>query len=193
MQAEFTELKSYHWESLPPYRPRTFFKIGVCDDSLKAILKCYEKEPKTVFTKRDEAIYKDSCLELFVAPLDERKEYINIECNSKGAFLSEFGSERNDRRLVSTVTTISPTVEPFFSEDVNGSYWGVEITLTKEFIAELYSVDISEITFNSIKANFYKCGDECETAHYLAFSPVNTLPPGFHNPECFATFKTEDL
>ena len=41
----------------------------------------------------------------------------------------------------------------------------------------------------AIRANFYKCGDDCEIPHYIAFAPVTTLPPGFHNPDCFMEFK----
>ena len=50
-------------------------------------------------------------------------------------------------------------------------------------------VEKETIDFSIVRANFYKCGDDCEIQHYLAFSPVTTLPPGFHNPECFAIFK----
>lgn len=191
--AAFSELTSYHWESAEPYRPKTFCKIGVAGDCLKAALKCYEASPVAVFEDRDDPIYKDSCLEFFAAPVDGRKEYINVECNSKGVFLTEFGEGREGRRLVSAITDLSPVVEPFFGEDDNGSYWGVEITLTKAFLSALYSVPENEIIFKCVKANFYKCGDECAVPHYLAFSPVTTLPPGFHNPECFATFKTEEV
>ena len=55
--------------------------------------------------------------------------------------------------------------------------------------ADKYGIDKKDIMFTEIRANFYKCGDDCDVPHYLAFSPVTTLPPGFHNPECFASFK----
>lgn len=189
--AGFTKLESYHWESPEKYRPDTFFKIGAFEDSLIAVLKCYETAPKAVYGMRDDPIYQDSCLEFFVAPISSKEEYINVECNSKGAFLSEFGKGKYDRVFVKNMVDSAPVVEPFFNKDHEGDFWGVKITLEKEFLSELYSVPVNEIDFSSVKANFYKCGDECEVPHYLAFSPVTTLPPGFHNPECFATFKNE--
>ena len=70
---------------------------------------------------------------------------------------------------------------------MKGSFWGVTVKLTKAFLQELYETE--KIDFTTVKANFYKCGDDCDVPHYLAFSPVTTLPPGFHNPECFAVFK----
>lgn len=182
----FHRLTSYHWESEPPYRPMTFFKVGVVSGNLVAVLKCYEENPRTLCVNRDDPVYTDSCLEFFVAPVDGRDEYINIEMNSKGVYLSEFGKGKYDRVLISTLTDKSPLIEPFNGKDINGTFWGVKVTLTKEFICELYNV--VDFNYTKIKANFYKCGDNCETPHYLAFSPVTTLPPGFHNPECFAVF-----
>lgn len=183
----FHRLTNYHWESDPPYRPDTYCKMGVVGEELVATLKCYEENPKAVYTRRDEPMYKDSCLEFFVAPLEESEEYVNVEMNSKGAFLCEFGKGKYDRALVSSLTDSSPIVEAFKGEDLKGSFWGVTVKLTKAFLGELYKT--ANIDFITVKANFYKCGDDCEIQHYLAFSPVTTLPPGFHNPECFAVFK----
>lgn len=180
-------LTSYHWESEPPYRPNTYFKMGVVGEDLVATLKCYEENPRAVFENRDDPIYRDSCLEFFVAPLEDREEYINVEMNSKGAFLCEFGKGKFDRALVSSLTERSPMVEAFKNEDGQGVFWGVTVKLTKAFLQDLYKTE--NIDFTTVKANFYKCGDDCEIQHYLAFSPVTTLPPGFHNPECFAVFK----
>lgn len=188
-KASFNRLTSYHWESVPPYRPKTFFKMGVVGEDLVAVLKCYESNPRAVFTKRDDPVYRDSCLEFFVSPIAEREEYINIETNSKGIFLCEFGEGRENRILVSTLTENSPCVKAFSGEDAEGLFWGVEIKLTKDFLAELYNTDKNSIDFTMVRANFYKCGDDCDIPHYLAFSPVTTLPPGFHNPQCFSIFK----
>ena len=182
-------LTSYHWESDPPYRPDTYFKMGVIGDDLVAKLQCYEENPKAIYTERDEPMYKDSCLEFFVAPIEDREEYVNVEMNSKGAFLCEFGKGKYDRVFVSSLTDASPIVEAFKGEDMNGAFWGVTVKLTKVFLSELYKIPKEKIDYSTVKANFYKCGDDCRVPHYLAFSPVTTLPPGFHNPECFAVLK----
>ncbi len=190
-KSDFLQMKSFHWEAERPYRPDVFFKVGVVGDTLKATLKCYEVNPRTVFTDRDAPIYRDSCLEFFVAPVNGRDEYINVEMNSAGAFLCEFGKSRQGRKLVSNISSLSPMVIPQKGADSLGEFWKVNVSLSREFIAELYGIDNNQIDYSVIKANFYKCGDDCETPHYVAFSPVSTLPPGFHNPECFAIFRKE--
>lgn len=185
---EYMRMSSYHWESNPPYRPDCFCKIGVVDNGIVAFLKCYESAPRAIYEKRDDPMYLDSCLELFVSCVEGRKEYVNVECNSNGAFLSEFGDGKYNRILVASVTSISPEVRSFKGCDDNGAFWGVRITLSQDFICDLYKLE-NGFEISDIRANFYKCGDDCEIQHYVAFSPVTTLPPGFHNPDCFADFK----
>ena len=185
----FYPLTNYHWESDPPYRPATYFKMGVVGECLVATLKCYEENPRAVFTQRDDPVYNDSCLEFFVAPISGRDEYINVEMNSRATFLCEFGKGKYDRVFLKSFTDAEPAVEAFNGTDAQGAFWGVTATLTKEFLSAVYNISKSDIDFETVKANFYKCGDACDVQHYLAFSPVTTLPPGFHNPECFAIFK----
>lgn len=187
---EYMQMSSFHWESDPPYRPDCFCKIGIVNDSIVAFLKCYESDPRAVYENRDDPMYLDSCLELFVACVKDRKEYVNVECNSKGAFLSEFGDGKYNRRLVADITSLSPEVFSFKGNDAKGAYWGVQIVLSSSFIREIYELN-SDFRFSDIRANFYKCGDDCEVQHYVAFVPVTTLPPGFHNPDCFVDFIKE--
>ncbi len=183
----YHRLTSYHWEADVPYRPKTYCKIGLIGNSIVAYLKSYEEKPRAIYENRDDPIYKDSCLEFFIKPLEKFSEYINVECNSKGAFLCEIGEGKHDRRLLAIVSKLSPLVEAFFGEDANGSYWGVKIEITEELLKDAFKV--ADVNYSVVECNFYKCGDNCETPHYLAFSPVTKLPPGFHNPECFAKFK----
>lgn len=189
---EFTELKSYHWENPAAYRPQTYFNFGIVDGSLTAVLKCCEETPKAIYENRDDPVYKDSCLEFFVLPFTFSRKYINVECNSRGTFLCEVGEGKFDRTTVRTLTEHSPEVVPFREYTEKGVFWGVQITLTKDFLSEIFCIDKDKIKYTTVKANFYKCGDECENPHYIAFSPVTTLPPGFHNPECFAVFENEE-
>lgn len=185
----FSRLNCSHWEAPVPYRPQTFAKMFVLNNELCARLLCCESSPKAVYKNRDERIWCDSCLEFFVAPLPTKSEYINIETNSRGAYLSQFGKEREGRVFLKELTDLAPGVKSFNGKNENGDFWGVDIRISKKLLSELYGVSEEAVDFSSVKANFYKCGDECETPHYLAMFPVTTLPPGFHNPQCFKEFK----
>lgn len=189
----FTQIKNPMWLTDSGTKPESYFKIAVLNNELIIEMRCYEENPKAVFLNRDDPVYRDSCLEAFISPVCGKTEYINIECNSAGAFLCEFGNSKADRVFVKSITSLSPVVTPFKSSDESGAFWGVTIVISKEFLCKLYKVQLNDVIFEKIRANFYNCGDDCTSPHYLAFSPVTTLPPGFHNPKCFADFKLTDI
>ncbi len=181
----FSELTYYNWESEPCYRPKTYAKLALTEDALFTQLICYEDNPKAAETERDGKIWCDSCLEFFVKPFEYFDEYINIEANSKGVFLAQLGSSRENRRFLKELTDTSPFVSAFSGNDTKGAFWGVSISLSKKLLSECYNIPEDKIDLTSPYVNFYKCGDECEIPHFISMFPVTTLPPGFHNPKCF--------
>ena len=40
---------------------------------------------------------------------------------------------------------------------------------------------------DTIKANFYKCGDDMPQKHYLSWHPIRIEKPNFHRPDHFGT------
>ena len=38
---------------------------------------------------------------------------------------------------------------------------------------------------SELRANFYKCGDNTETPHFLSWSPIDTPSPSFHQLKFF--------
>jgi hypothetical protein len=47
------------------------------------------------------------------------------------------------------------------------------------------------MSFWEIKANFYKCGDELQTPHFLSWNPIEIDQPDFHRPDFFGTLEFE--
>jgi len=47
------------------------------------------------------------------------------------------------------------------------------------------------LTGRRVKANFYKCGDNMKTPHYLSWNPIGTERPNFHTPDYFGTIVFE--
>lgn len=172
----------FQWESEPPYRPDSVFKICfVKNKGIYVKMATDEKNIRCICTERDEAIWEDSCLEFFFMPFPEG-DYFNIEMNPNSAFLSQFGKGREGRIFIKELTDLSPEVKAKVTE--NG--WEVECFVPCSFIEALYKT-----TFNAeageYKGCFFKCGDKTEIPHYGSFVPMGALPPGFHNPEKFAT------
>lgn len=181
-EAPKAEIDCFQWECEAPYRPRAYAKMAfVENEGVYALLMCEEENPRTVCECTGDRVYQDSCLELFLS-LGEAG-YINIETNSAGVYLSEFGKSRAERRLLSDITEKEPIITPVGNE----KEWGNEIFISNELLRELYP-DFSSVTAGEYRGNFYKCGDLTETPHYGSFSPMRTLDLGFHDPEYFAYF-----
>lgn len=181
-------IDSFHWLSLRDnQKPKAFAQFcGVLSKGLYARLWCFENHTNASYIERDDPVYKDSCLELFFQPVVGRREYINIETNSKGVFLSQFGKGRMRRVFLKQLTSLAPEITVLKIETQVGrsNAWGVEIFVPDALIAELYHIDY-HTGAGLITGNFYKCADAAARPHYAAAFPVGDAVLGFHNPGTF--------
>lgn len=176
-------VSSFHWETDPPYRPRTYARLcGVRGKGIYYMAESEEAPLRCKSTRRDDPVYEDSCLELFLNPLPACSDcYINVETNPCGVFLSQFGSSRESRVWMREVTVLVPEVSAYQKDGI----WGVQVFLSDALIAQLYQTQY-RTEAQKMRGNFYKCGDQTVHPHFGAFSPVDTAALGFHNPQRFA-------
>ncbi len=184
-KAPVASISSFHWEENGYSRPESCAQlVAVENKGIYAKLRSFEENLRCVCTKRDDPVYQDSCLELFLMPVEGDKRYINFEVNPKGVYLSQIGENRNERRFIREITDAEPVITPFSLVENERNAWGYEIFLSDEFISSVYGIEYhtAEAT---IRGNFYKCADLSVSPHYGAFFPVTTAALGFHNPDCF--------
>ncbi len=175
-------LDCFQWEGENPYRPETLFKMCfVKEKGIFVEMKTNEKNLRSVCSKRDEPVYEDSCMEFFFKPFKGRQEYLNFEINPDGAYLSQFGKGRDDRVFIKELTDEKPVI----STEKGSDGWKLRLFVPCALIESLYG-ERFEADEGEYRGNFYKCGDKTEKPHYGSFSPMSSLPPGFHNPERFA-------
>lgn len=178
-------INSFHWEQDGYSRPESYAALfAVEGEGLHALLWSFEDNIRCECTENYQPVYTDSCLELFIMPVEGDKRYLNVEVNSKGVYLAQLGEIREGRTFVKDITSLEPIIAPMEIEDEQGKAWGCEIVLTEEFISALYGTDYA-VKAGEIKGNFYKCADSSVTPHYGAYFPVTTAALGFHNPDCF--------
>jgi hypothetical protein len=51
--------------------------------------------------------------------------------------------------------------------------------------------DIKTLEGQTIRANFYKCGDKLQSPHYLSWNPISLPKPNFHCPDFFGILHFE--
>ena len=180
-------IRQFHWESDPPYRPHSFFQLCfVKNRGVYARLWSDETNLRTVCTRRDEAVWEDSCLECFLQP-QKGGGYLNVEMNPNGVFLAQWGSGRDDRVFVRDLSALSPVVTPMHVD----TGWGVELFVPCDLLEALSGAPF-RATAGSYRFCCFKCGDKTVHPHYASFAPMGKNPPGFHDPARFATLEIRE-
>ena len=52
-------------------------------------------------------------------------------------------------------------------------------------VEALFRSSVDNFSGKEMRANFYKCGDELPTPHFLSWNPIEWPEPSFHRPEQF--------
>ena len=179
------EINSFHWEKEGYSRPESYAALfAVEGEGIHAVLWSFEDNIRCECSERDDPVYTDSCLELFLMPVEGDARYINFEVNPKGVYLSQIGEKREGRQFIKELTDLEPVIMPVDVKANGKKAWGCDILLPEKFIADLYGTEY-KIHPCEIKGNFYKCADLSASPHYGAHFPVTTAALGFHNPDCF--------
>jgi hypothetical protein len=170
------------------YRPAVEARLCWTPRFLYVRFRVGEKRVRVRYTKFQDPVYKDSCVEFFIDAFPELgRGYVNFETNAMGTLLSAFGPDRSHRTPLWPEDLVEYEAAGSIRGPVEGGYgadsWTLEYRLPLGLFRRLYGDEIR--SGHKAAANFYKCGDEAEVPHYGAWSPVGTPSPDFHRPEFF--------
>lgn len=179
------EIACLNWPQFN-YKPKVNFSIACTPDGI--ILKFFVEEEGTlaqVITNNDK-VYNDSCVEFFVSiPGDEA--YYNFEFNCIGTLLLGYGASRSNRQAGP-----QEALKSIFRQSTLGSKaitcsmgevsWELVVAIP---YSAFFMHRIQTFRAETLRVNFYKCGNEMPQPHYLSWSPINTPQPDFHRSECF--------
>jgi len=183
----------FSWDKIPslamdaPLRPtestvRATAQLCYDDTALYVRLSAIEANIRAEHHGPLGEICEDSCLEFFFSPMSGDRRYFNIECNPNGALYLGMGSDAHN--LVRFMPE-EPSILPQTARTADG--WETVYTVLYSFIRCFFPT-FAPKSGDTIRANFYKCGDLTETPHYFCWNPVPILPyASFHNPDAFGT------
>lgn len=166
-----------HTGWLPPCPVKAWFQA--CHDGERLYLRLEAQEHPVYATLVGplDQVCRDSCLEFFFAP-DGGERYFNFELNPLGTLCLGFGAGRSARVRQVPRDLGQFQIEPFTTP----KGWGVTFTVPADFV-RLYFPSFA--LSGEAAANFYKCGDDTPTPHYLAWSPLTSPAPDFHRRQDF--------
>lgn len=173
-----------NWEKFP-YCPSVRFRIAHTAD---AVLLHYQVEEEMVrgkYTEDNGAVWTDACVEFFIAPAADGY-YYNVETNCIGTVLVGAGVGRNNREhapaeLLSRIKRWA-SLGHEAQEKQGGVCWEVALMIPYE---TFFRSDVKCLDGKTVRGNFYKCGDELQTPHFVSWNPIGVSEPDFHRPDAF--------
>jgi len=169
--------------SITGYKPDVAFAMAYTDDSI--LLKYYvtEEHVKASYNEINDPVFKDTCVEFFVA-FDGGDKYYNLEFNCIGTPLIAYGSGKNDRvYLDRPVIELIDTHHYIADSDIEDMYYW-ELTLQIPFTVFTHH-HITSLQNQECCANFFKCGDDLPEPHFLSWNNIEHTDPNFHLPQFF--------
>lgn len=171
------------------YRPKVVFRLAHGDDCL--YLKYYVQEQTILarFHASNEPVYKDSCVELFIA-FDENS-YYNLEFNCLGTCLMELGSgragrEKVDNRYINQIKRHAVINREHPGKEGEDVQWQLTLVIPT---AVFFRHSLPSLAGRQVRANFQKCGDDLPQPHYLSWTKIDTPEPDFHQPSFFGEIR----
>lgn len=163
------------------YVPKVAFSIGHCNDCIFIKYYVLEAVVKCAWYKPNDPVYKDSCVEFFIA-FEEDEAYYNLEPNTIGTCKLNFGSNRHSRKIISEklISTIRylATIQNKHGTDAKPCIqWELTLMIPVEAFSEH---NIASLSGKQCSVNFYKCGDDLPVPHFLSWNNIRSAIPDFH-------------
>jgi hypothetical protein len=162
-------------------------KFSIVHDNQSVLLQYHvtEKETRAVYSRHQDPVFKDSCVEFFVS-FEGDENYYNFEFNSLGTCLSAYGPDRNGRQKlpVSLINQIQSRTDIRRVVDGHLSLINWQLALIIPLAVFQFN-KIKQLSGQKATANFYKCGDDLSEPHFLSWERINTPEPDFHQPKYF--------
>lgn len=184
--AAFCPIACCNWPADYPYAPEAAFRVAATPDGLLIHYRVGERTVRARYGADNQRQWTDSCVECFIIPFAD-DTYYNIECNCIGRILFCAGPGRHDREpapaaaLAMVKRWASLGTEPF-EERREQTAWQVALAVPYAAFFKHPGQQPAPV----LRANFYKCGDELQTPHFLSWQPIPIAAPDFHRPEFFA-------
>ena len=182
---QFHAIDQINWESYP-YCPKALFRIAYTQEAILINYRIEEKSVRAKYEKDNDAVWTDSCAEFFVIPANDGI-YYNIESNCIGTVLGGVGKERHNRErapqdVLDKIQRWASLGNKSFDERIEDSTWELSLIIP---YSVFYKHQLKSFDSKTINANFYKCGDELQTPHFISWNRIEAPKPDFHRPESF--------
>ena len=181
------------------YKPEVRFRIAYSQQML--FIEYYVKEAniKALYSEDKESKpFKDSCCEFFFSP-ECNNNYYNMElnCIGKGTFAFRRGGRKGPKiaygeeimkRIFRYSTLGEAPIETSVKENGELFEWKLTVAIPLDCFTE---TPMEALQGKTMRANFYKCGDDMPKPHFLTWNRIELDKPDFHTPDFFGALTFE--
>ncbi len=179
-----TEIDCLNWPELFLHKPLTKVYLAYTEEYIFVKWDVEGLNLRAMCTTDFERVSADSCVEFFVQVPDD-EHYFNFEFNCIGTATASYRKGRTEDVVRLTPEELSQVLrysslpcEPF--EEKEGEFaWSLCVAIPFSLINR------GGVVKDKLHCNFYKCGDQTSTKHYVSWNPIPTEKPDFHRPEYF--------
>jgi len=189
---ESHDIDVVNWPDKYPSKPDVSFSIAHNGYNILLKYRVHEDETLGRVTEDNGEVWTDSAVEFFL--MFGNDYYYNAEFNCIGTALLGY-KEAGDNNVEHPSPEIMKSIKrlPSLGRGKRDKKQGdIDWTLTLVIPKTAYWKDNIE-SFNGLKAlgNFFKCGDNLTTPHYLSWTEIDTPNPSFHQPDFFGELNFE--
>lgn len=167
------------------YKPQVSFVMVYTSHSILLKYIVAEKSFKADYKSVNDPVYKDSCVEFFIA-FNNETSYYNLEFNALGTVLGGFGATNTNRLSIdNAILSQIKSHSSIHQNDSSGEITNWELIVNIPF-SVFFLHQINSLRQVTAKGNFYKCGDDLDQPHFLSWSPIKYPLPNFHLSQFFA-------
>jgi hypothetical protein len=168
--------------------PRVSFAMAYGSGHIYLKYYVAEASVKAEYLNFNDPVYKDSCVEFFIA-FNGDENYYNLEFNCIGNCLAQYGPGKEGRTFLPPQLLRTIKHEMRMTSRANQAIeW--EMTLAIPMTLFHYQPLLSLESCRA-RGNFYKCGEDLPEPHYLCWSNISAEDPEFHLPNFFEEIRFE--
>lgn len=130
-------------------------------------------------------VCNDSCLEFFFRPT-ERMDFFNFEINPNRAIYLGYGNGQDTLLRINFQSKRDTIMQEKLDiqTEITETGWVLTYKIPFAFVQRFFPEFQPKVGLQAY-GNAYKCGDETEQIHYIAWNPIDWPEPAFHRPEQF--------
>ncbi|MBB5395782.1 MULTISPECIES: carbohydrate-binding family 9-like protein [unclassified Mucilaginibacter] len=157
-------------------QPTASFALAYNDTDIYLKYYVTEHTLKAEYSKFNDPVFEDSCVEFFIA-FDDDVNYYNLEFNCMGTCRAQYGQYKTGRTFLPVNLLQTIRHQTLIKQGIDNINWELTLCIPKNIFK--FHPGLS-LTKSRAKVNFYKCGDGLPQPHFLCWSRVEARKPEFH-------------